>query len=431
MEEKVGIELFYTDTPGVGGRLKKYPEDFVVKEILEMDFTDDGEGYTIARVISRNWETNRLVKELARRLNIDRDKIAFAGTKDKRAITEQWMSFETEPKKVEKLDIRRVEIKDIQTSHRSLHIGAHRGNGFEVMIRDMEVDEQEVIERESSTGEKIKEKGGFANWFGLQRFGIIRPITHEVGKKIVEGDYQGAVNKYVANPIDGEDEECYQARKFLEDTWDIEEALDRYPEALTFEKGMLRKLREDQDDYVSALRSLPHNLLMMFVHAYQSYLFNRIVSERLKRGIPIDDVRVGDIILPTKRNGLPNKDTPVDVTEDNVDKVSKMVKRGKAFVSAPLFGYHSRFSEGEQGEIEREIIVEEEDVLREDFVIPEISSISSTGSRREMFAPVRDLDWKMEGGGLNLSFELNKGSYATTLLREFMKLPPEQVKNYS
>ncbi len=429
MEKKAGLELFFTDTPGIGGKLKKYPEDFKVEE--EIDLFDESEGeYTIAKVWSRNWETNRLLKRLADELDIPRKDIAFAGTKDKRAITTQWMSFKADESKLNDLDINDVEIKETFTSHRSLQIGAHKRNIFEVQIRDMKVDNDEALERADRTGKKIEDEGGFPNWFGVQRFGTIRPITHIVGKKLTKGDFKGAVETYVGAPQEKENDECYEARKYFEETGDIEGALERYPSMLTFERRILKRLKKDPEDHVSALQTLPHNLLMMFIHSYQSYLFNRMISLRLKRDLPLNDVLLGDVILPTDKDGLPNKDTKVEVKERNLTKASSMVREGKAYVSGTLYGHKSELLKGEPGDIEKTII-EEEDVKKEDFIIPEISSISSTGTRRSIFTPVKDFNWSLRGNALCIKFGLNKGSYATTLLREFMKHPPEKVNLYS
>ncbi len=429
MEDKVGLELFFTETPGIGGKLKKYPEDFRVEE--EIELFDETEGdYSIAKIWSRNWETNRLVKRLADELGISTKDIAFSGTKDKRAITIQWMSLKVHPTELKELSIKDVEVQEVFNSHRSLTLGFHTGNRFNILIRDLKVEKEEALKRADGTGQKIKEERGFPNWFGVQRFGTMRPITHIVGKKITKGDFEGAVKTYIAHPQKSENDECYEARKFLEDTWDFEEALERYPPILTFEKRMIKHLKYNPEDYVSALKTLPHNLLMMFVHAYQSYLFNRMVSLRLKKGLPLNDVLIGDVVLPADREGLPNKDTKVIVHERNLQKASSMVKEGKAYVSAPLYGHNSEFSEGEQGEIERKI-VEEESVRKDDFIIPKISSISSTGTRRSVFAPAKDLSWDLQGDALKIEVGLNKGTYATTLLREFMKHPPEKANLYS
>jgi len=430
MEKKAGIDFFMHDCPGIGGKLKKYPEDFRVDE--EFDISKwEGEGdYVLAKVWSRNWETNRLIRELSRELHISRHRIRFAGTKDKRAVTTQWMSFKIDPSALLKLSIKDVEIRDITKSDRSLFIGAHKGNWFDIVVRDLDVDIEEAETYSNEVGSNIKEIGGFPNWFGVQRFGTVRPITHLTGKAIVKGDFEQAVKTYIANPLEGEGKGCYEARKNLEDGWDYEDALKEYPHILTFERAMIQELVKDPEDYVSSLKVLPDNLLQMFVHAYQSYIFNRILSERLKRGLPFNDVIVGDVVLPTDREGYPVLANSVQIEDRNLSRASKLVKEGKGYVSAPLFGLDSKFSGGEQGEIERKII-EEEGLENKDFVVPKMRKLSSRGTRRSIFSPAKDLQWKLKCGGLNISFFLQKGSYATCLLREFMKLPDELVNRYS
>ncbi len=430
MESLVGIELYYTKEPGVGGRLKKYPEDFVVDEIIDLPEIDEDGDHTIAKIWSSNWETNRLMEALARELNISRDHIGFAGTKDKRALTTQWMSFKVDKEKFGQVFLRNVEITDMFTSRNPLYIGAHVGNTFDIMIRDMDIDNEEALERAEKIRREIKSAGGFPNWFGVQRFGTIRPITHEVGRKLITGDYEGAVKLYTAKPMEGEGDECYRARKFLDETRDYKKALGIFPNILTFERRIIAHLAAKPDDYVGALRTLPANLLKMFIHAFQSYLFNRMVSLRAKRGYPLNDAMPGDVLLPADKNGLPNVDTPVEINERNLDKASTMVKSGKAYVSAPLYGFNSRLSGGEQGDIER-YVIEEEGFEKKDFVIPEIRELSSKGIRRAIFAPVSDLRCSQEAGGLRSSFSLHKGTYATTLLREFMKLPDHESHMYS
>ena len=103
---------------------------------------------------------------------------------------------------------------------------------------------------------------------------------------------------YVANPIEGEEKESYELRKQLDKTHDFAEALKSYPNKLNFEKAMLNKLVVNPKDFVGALKELPNNLLTMFVYAYQSYLFNGILSERIRKKIPLNEAIVGEIVLP-------------------------------------------------------------------------------------------------------------------------------------
>jgi tRNA pseudouridine13 synthase len=233
---------------------------------------------------------------------------------------------------------------------------------------------------------------------------------------------------YIANPMDGEDELSYALRSDLEKTRDFPEALKSYPIHLNFEKSMLNKLVVDPDDYVGALKELPKNLLTMFIYAYQSYLFNKIVSKRVLNKIPPNQAIIGDIIYPIKKYEIDSREIPV--SKVNIEKVNIEIKKGKAFVSGLLFGSHSNYSKGDMGDIEKKII-EEENIDHRDFIIPEIPFISSNGSRRAIFGLVNNLSYNLDKDDdsiLNIKFDLSKGCYATSLLREIMK--SKDIKNY-
>src|SRR3970040_109995 len=86
MEPDVGIEGYLTSTVGVGGLLKASPDDFVVEEISQPPLPSADGAYTIATIRVREWETNRLVRQLARSLHISRPRIGCAGAKAKPAV---------------------------------------------------------------------------------------------------------------------------------------------------------------------------------------------------------------------------------------------------------------------------------------------------------------------------------------------------------
>ncbi len=424
-EKNIGITTFLTNVDGVGGKLRSIPEDFIVTEISNYPSKKENGRFTIADVTSTNWETNLLVKEISNRLHISRKRVGFAGTKDKRAKTTQLMSFYNVPvEKLSSIKIKDVSIKDIYTSDKPVKIGNLVGNKFEITVRNIrnKIKDEQV----QNITKVIVDGGGFPNFYGIQRFGIMRPITHVVGKHIVRDDFEGAAMTYVANPIEGEDEETYNLRKNLEETRDFSEALKSYPRFLNFEKAIMNKLVVEPDDFVGGLKELPRNLLTMFVYAYQSYLFNKILSERIRQGLPLNKAVVGDIILPVRKGIL--DDNGIMVKESNIEKVNKQALKGKAVISGVLFGCESVFSTGVMGEIEHKII-ESEKIDHRDFIIPEIPYISSSGSRRALISPVNNLEYKLDpGNALVLKFELKKGCYATSLLREFMKT--DSIRNY-
>ena len=417
----LGIAGFITTTPGVGGVLKSTPEDFVVEEASSPPPPAEEGRFAIATVRARNWETNRLVRQFARSLRVSRRRIGFAGTKDKRALSVRMVSFEdVPPDSLRALRLKDVEVLDVYRAAAPLEIGDLHGNRFRIVVRDLAVPDDRAAEIVDETARQVRAHRGFPNFFGVQRFGSIRPITHLVGRHIVRGELREAVDAYVANPIPGEDEVSFEVRRDLAETGDVRKALRAYPRAYSFEKAILNHLAVRPDDPAGALRRLPFNLLMMFVHAYQSFLFNRIVSERMRRGLPLDEPVPGDLVLPADREGLPDRGRTIEVTCENLEKVVARCREGKAWASGILFGSEPEFASGEPGQIERDVIGAE-GVRPEDFVIPDIPRISSKGTRREILAPVLALEARVASGALHLSVELTRGAYATCLVREFVK----------
>ncbi len=419
-ESELGLEVFLTEgTPGIGGKLRKTPEDFQVDEISILPPADPEGKFVIAKVWHRNWEANRLVRRLGSNLRIGRAKIGFAGTKDGRSVSTQLMSFNAPIEAVQSLAIPDVEIHDAYRARRMISIGDLVGNKFKIGVADIDVgvDAKTVCD---SVKAKLDSIGGFPNFFGIQRFGSVRPITHLIGKDLIRGDFEGAVMRYVANPMDEESSEANDARRALQESKDFERAFREFPMKLSFERTMIGHIKDNPNDYLGALRLLPYNLLMMFVHAYQSYLFNRILSERIRKGMSLREPEVGDLVLPLSKTNVPDHDNSILVSVDNLEKATRNAKEGKAFVSGLLYGTESIFAGGRMGEIERKI-VEDEEISKLDFQIVGLREASSKGSRREILSSYEDLAINVGEAEATFQFTLTKGCYATTLMREFMK----------
>lgn len=421
-EKRIGIEVFLTDIKGLGGKLKETAHDFIVDEISLEPKRFDAAKYVIAQVRSVNWETNKLIREMARGLRISRNDIGFAGTKDKRAITTQLMSFPTSMEKVMELSIPGITILDLYTSKYSLRIGRLIGNKFDIMLKQIELPEAETREIVEQVSSQILELGGFPNFFGIQRFGAVRPLTHLVGKAIVERDYRLAVEYYVGYPQEFEPESLKEARAYFMRTKDYEGTFEIMNKYYTFERTLLYYLINKPGDYVGALNQLPKNLLMMFTHAYQSYLFNRIISERIRQGMPLNEPVVGDMVIPTSGHGIPDHVRAFRVNEANLSKITARTREFKSYVTVLLYGNDSDFAEGPMGEIEHAII-DQEGISPESFTIPDLPICSSTGMRKEILSRLDTLDREVGSNWVRFIFKLFKGSYATTLLREYIKSP--------
>jgi tRNA pseudouridine13 synthase len=423
-EQEIGIETYCTQHPGINGKLRVQIDDFHVTELPEYPPQKEAGNFTIALVTSRNWETHTLVQELAHHLHLSQRRISFAGTKDKRAWTSQLMSFDhVPPEQLASLSIKDVTITQMYQANIPVRIGDLKGNQFDIIIRNIPAP---VTSGDITTLLRpFQNWNGFPNFYGIQRFGVIRPITHLVGKYIIQGDFEKAVMTYIGNPMPLENDQTKAQRAELEKTRDYKKAFHTYPETLHFEKAMLNKLIQDPCDFIGALKELPKNLLMMFVNAYESWLFNKMLSQRIKEDLPIHQAIVGDIITPVRKQG--DHHETIAVTESNIEKINLQIAKKKALVTGLLIGYESIYANGEMGAIEQKVIKAEQ-IDPRDFIIADIPFLSSGGSRRPLLARFPFLTWTLDADDctadhlkLQLQFELQKGSYATSLLREIMK----------
>ena len=167
-------------------------------------------------------------------------------------------------KKGYSIDKKDIKIENIYNSDRPVKIGNLIGNRFVITVRN--IDKKVSSDLISNIVNFIEKYGGFPNFYGVQRFGIIRPITHVVGKYIVRNNFKKAVMTYIANPIEGEDEESYRLRKNLENTLDFSDALKSYPDKLDFEKAILEANPEKEYIY------WPNRIEK--VEQFETYLYN-------------------------------------------------------------------------------------------------------------------------------------------------------------
>jgi tRNA pseudouridine13 synthase len=395
LEQNLGLGTYVSKNDGISGKIKVIPEDFLVEEItpegevLELNKEEkteianiqEAKEYIHFTLKKYNWDTIRAIKEISKRLRVSRKRFGFAGTKDKRAITLQRVSLWN--KKIE--DLMKVKIKDIEIKNPTyekerINLGNLWGNRFTITIRDISSGSKKEIKKGiDSTLKELNSK--IPAFFGIQRFGIQRPITHLVGKEILKRNFKKALMLYLSKDFSDENEEAREARKFLSKTENFREALKKFPKHLGYENAMLNHLAQVPTDYIGALRRLPKKLRWLFIHAYQAYIFNKALSTYIREG------------------------------KTRVEKL-------------PLVGYETK----ELDEVTQKIL-KEEGISPEDFKIKEMPEMSSKGESRKTFFEIKDFKIiSIEDDDLHekkkkaiIQFSLPKGSYATVLLREFIK----------
>jgi tRNA pseudouridine13 synthase len=430
------MDYYVSDADGVGGRLRARPEHFRVRErerfdVEPVDADPGAYPHVVFRATLDNWDTNDFARALSNELGISRERVSWAGTKDKRAITTQLFSLsKIDPDELP--EISGAEIEVLGRAGRPVLFGDLAGNDFEIVVD--EPDEPDGVDAISDQlhafagADDDADVIGVPNYFGQQRFGSHRPVTHEVGLAIVRDSWEEAVMAYVGNPSEREPESTREARQFVAETRDWEVALERFPDRLGYERAMLHELAqnggETPADFRAALETAPTNLQQLFVNAAQSYAFNLIVSKRLERGLPFHRPVEGDVVCFADREApdgfpLPDTDRTQRVTGNRVSTVTRHCERGRAFVTAPLLGTETELAEGEPGEIEREVI-DDLDLDPAAFGLP--GEFNSSGTRRAILVRT---DLEITRDPLTFEFSLPKGSYATVVMREYLKCDPD------
>src|SRR5262249_53776829 len=163
------------------------------------------------------------------------------------------------------------------------------GNRFTIFVRDTAEDSagrSEAIQAELN--------GQFPNYFGEQRFGSGRRNTHIVGEKLLRGELEDALITFLCDSSNERNELVAKARKELEETRDFQRALTYFPRHLRLERTIIAQLARKPGSYPGALRRLPRNILLLFIHAFQSDLFNRLLSERISESGPELELEEGE-----------------------------------------------------------------------------------------------------------------------------------------
>ena len=433
----LGMDTYATGTEGIGGAIKRSVDDFIVEEVLVDGAKASISGSVPSRVIGssaqkqrfllcllvkRNWDTFVATKNVAKSLGIDHFRVQFAGIKDAKAVTAQHITIENvAAEDAAKVDVTDVKVVPIGYVREMLSLFYLLGNSFTITIKDAEAHGAAASECIEQTMQQISAIGGIPNFFGHQRFGTTRPITHLVGKALAQGNFEDAAMLFLAKPSPHEHPASREARQTLQDTHDFKHAAEAFPKQLRFERLMLQHLAADPTDFVGAFRRLPLKLQALFVQAHQSYLFNRFLSERMKNGLPLNEAVVGDFVVGVERSGLPLTAMEKVVTTENLAQVNTAVGAGRMRLALPIFGLRQKLSGGVMGEIEREVL-SAEGLSETPMRLNELSRSGGKGGLRTAVAPVKDFKLlKVADGSVQVSFMLLRGCYATVLLREIMK----------
>ncbi|KAL8688002.1 MAG: hypothetical protein Q9224_004997 [Gallowayella concinna] len=337
-----------------------------------------GGDYLHFTLYKENKDTMEVISYLAKVLKLRPGLFQFAGTKDRRGITTQRASvYRIQAKKL--IDagrtLRNARIGNYEYHTQGLQLGDLTGNEFVITLRDChfkgdeDLDINVKTERASSILRTAIENftlHGFINYYGLQRFGSFSTGTHTIGRSMLQGDFQSACNAILYyNPaalaaaqqgpdqqdskISRDDKARASALHAFATTGRIQQALNELPSKFSAEACLIRHLaRSDQkNDYLGALQTINRNLRLMYVHAYQSLVWNTAATARWR--IHGAKVLPGDLVLITEHpdpSTQPSANGGMDVDQDG-EPIVAASSDDRAYTSDEIFTRARHITEAE------------------------------------------------------------------------------------
>lgn len=402
IDRLAGIECYCTDFAGIGGAIKLDSTDFKVSEMVgELDFVQSYGGayrYPLYMLDKRGVDSNHALFEIEQEHRV---RLRVMGIKDARAMTRQYAgaqhAWKDPPRE---LATRRTRITLQGFTKRPIGRESLAGNEFEITIRG----------GRGSVGDFVPEIGRIANFYGLQRFGSERLVTHLVGRAMIKRDFALAAKLLLCHTTEYDTEASREIRSKCDDPANYRQALKIMPRGMDIERQLLTALAEGKGA-VSALRAVQIAIRRLFVQAYQSFLFNRCLSRAIAAGEEIASPKPGDLCFAMEGPAT-------------FGRIIKFNAQSKA-IQVPavrMAGYTFQPGKGRFESITRQLL-EEEGVSAKDFYIKEMQELSQQGGFRQAPLWCRDFSYH----DTTVSFKLPKGSYATTLLRELIK-PEDPIR---
>ncbi|HZB80391.1 MAG TPA: tRNA pseudouridine(13) synthase TruD [Nitrososphaera sp.] len=400
IDSQAGMECYCTSFVGTGGSIKQGSEGFVVSELIDESLQispsyTESHRYPLYILEKRDIDSNHALFEIERNLHM---RFRIMGIKDAKAVTTQYAGTER---------VMRNPPAELKSRHTRLILRGFTkhpldkkflaGNKFEIRIYNAQ---------SSDLSGFISQIGKVGNFYGLQRFGSERLVTHLVGREIIKRNFLHAVQLLLSYTTEFDTQRSKEIRNMCSDPGNYRQVLKMLPRGMDIERQMLSALVAGKDS-IAALRAIPITIRRLFVQAYQAYIFNRCLSRAIMAGEDLLQPQTGDLCFEMEGPATFGR-----IIKHHPSSKTRLVP------AIRMAGYTFQPGKGRFESITNAILQEEE-VDAKDFYIKEMQELSHQGGFRQ--APLWCTDFSYKRDPLKVSFKLPKGSYATTLLREIIK----------
>ena len=427
---------YLTDAlPGVEAVFKARWEDFEVEEIPSIEPAGAGDHLWL-EIEKRGLATPRAAGDLARALGVKPSSVGYAGMKDARAVARQWLSVEhVEPERALALDIPRIRVLQAVRHRKKLRRGWHGGNRFRIRLRPARPDaepstasagwpDRDAVLDAARRALDVLRTAGVPNYYGPQRFGT-RGDTWRVGRALAREEWDEAASLIAGRPLRPDDDAVDPAAGVFPDSGDVlrarelfdaarfAEASEAWPRGFGQCARLAAAMERTDGDARRALPVVGKRMLRLYASAYQSWLFNAVLAERIRRDA-MARLLQGDLAWKHDTEALFLVDDP-----------AAEQPRADAFElspTGPLVGRRMREPEDEAAALERRVL--ESSGLRP-AALESRAMRPLTGRRRPLRFPLMEAAAAPGADGrgayVELRFALPPGCYATAVLRELGK----------
>lgn len=384
IDSDIGILSYTTNFAGCGGRIRTKFEDFVVSEILSKKTTASlsSDGYAVYRLKKTGIDTNHALEIIFKKTGVH---LKALGLKDASAVTEQYVCSMAQNKLLPNYSDGKITLEKIGFAKKPLTGKDMVGNHFTIRIDGAD-----------QTLADFAESDKILNFYGYQRFGSKRPVTHLIGKAIIQKRFADAANLLLSFTSIHDSEQNTKLRQELADSQNYSKVLPMVPPQMDLERIILEQMISHGDPK-KALHQLPIGIRRLYIEAYQSFLFNRTLSEAYQYG--------EDLFAPQQG----------DVCFDRNAKLGKYQMDDSQKLAIPMVGYS--YFKKTRFDYHISKILEQEQIKPSDFYLKENQELSNEGGFRS--AKIECSDFVIKSNAV--SFSLQRGSFATMVMREIIK----------
>lgn len=379
-------------------RLKATPEDFVVREAVDLRIRQKPARYRVYLLEKKGWNTADVVSAIARARGIPQSLICYGGKKDRHGHTFQYITIEHPAD--HSLATPAYRLKAVGYATEPMGPARILANHFEVTVRELNPEAAERL----VTGAARVAAEGFPNYFDDQRFGSYDPERGFIVEHMLQGRWEAALAIALTHVYPGEKKAAKARKRQLREAWGDWPAC-RALARTAFEQRCFDLLSRHPDRFREALATARREEVEMWLSAYQSFLWNDVLARLVAR------------------SAAGQAETALVAGTANVYRFGPPSPSLREMV-IPLPGKGMRFPAPEAG-----LVLEE--VLRERRLRPAqlqselLPGYMMKGSPREAWVTPRALhtegplpDDRYPGHlRLLLRFTLPRGAYATMLLK--------------